>query len=250
MNILTIGKIDSHNLHGLPEFFYFKDNYLRKPFESGFELITKNNNLTSDLWINWENFIDYGDSDQEKIWFGYSAEIHPLIFHNHKTLSFPVFISAYHRGGQVNNSLQKVSTIYNGMVGINLSIPGKEFAKLCLQHAFYSDPTKDSMYKYSLGFGNYIGVKFEKKKISTELGIWKARHFISPKGNPMFLSLSEKDPGLFRPNINLLYLNFRYHYNLKQANAFHFFSSLYFDLDRKKIDYNLGISLNIQTILK
>lgn len=88
-------------------------------------------------WLDWQEFIEPGDSAQEVFVFGNSSKIR--IFTAEKSrLALPLYLLAKHRGGQINESADPVITRFNAGSGLEyaLDLEGTVWQELRI-HAEY-----------------------------------------------------------------------------------------------------------------
>src|SRR5690606_38442159 len=105
----TTGAIDPHISHGYIEPLLDYDRGITDPVEYGTQLKFDRKLHETDLWVSWRNMIYKPSGEQEEILGGVSTRLHMLKNDRH-SLSFPLQILGWHRGGQIDTtSLEAVT---------------------------------------------------------------------------------------------------------------------------------------------
>lgn len=200
-----------------------------------------------DAWINWQHAIYWNDPEQEQFTAGISLT--KTIYKNDRfTLELPVQGLARHRGGEIDRSPGLVSTLYNGVIGLNIHSSSAGFAKtwgLKSYVAFYSDGSPNPQQVYRDGHGIYIN-----PYVTTHFGLtlmgsyWYAKEFISPQGGYVYPSYNEQFPFIADRYRSLFMI--RLLYDVKLANHVNLTlrAEPFFDSFDNSLEYSFGLYIN------
>lgn len=117
---LVLGNLYGGGNHRLIEPLYSSELNLTADPEAGFQLLYDAPRFHFDAWVNWESFIFRQDLHREAFTVGISAEVCYNAPRNLLHFYSPVQIVLQHRGGEIDNDPDDVSTLMNGAVGIGL----------------------------------------------------------------------------------------------------------------------------------
>ena len=183
------GTLIANGNHGLPEPVYNPERFFINQPETGVQFLKRSSQVDADLWINWENFIEHGDSVQERFTMGFSS-----VFKASPTgIYFPVFFVAHHAGGQINAGNDTVQTIANIGVGFGYryALDSRKAwlgAEVLFIHS--GDFSPMTHMPFAKGYAVYPRVMGGYKSLLFEMGYWNASGFLNPRGEPIFGSIS------------------------------------------------------------
>lgn len=242
---LTIGSIDAENNHGLPvQLFKQERAYLNRP-ETGVQILFNTENFIADTWINWENFIVPGDTVQEEFTSGFSAKLKDIQVGS-VGLDIPIHAVAVHKGGQINESNESVSTLANFASGLNFYYQFNSGNRFGTEFLGYlgRDLSPNPHHIFKKGWAINPIVYFKTPVISVDAGYWKASELILPRGEEIFGSLSMVDPIHNEPQRELLISKLAI--NKEVANGFMlaFGGQFYYDLRSPMLDYRFYVSIS------
>lgn len=247
---LIMGSLYSSLFHEIEEPCYRSDRYYQNNSEFGIQLIWLSKNIKSDLWIDWEKFIQKGDPFQEKIFAGSTTEL--KFFQKTKySLIIPLQVFAHHSGGQIDSTDLPVVTTFNFVSGINIKFDIFNNKSIKLENLFFyyknsgkptNFPAKEIV---NQGIAFYTKLKYQAKNQDLTLGFWNANKFFAPHGEYLFMSISEFDNTFYENNRKLLTLKYEISYSFCKKIDLEFATSLYYDLINNNLDYSMNLYFNI-----
>ena len=243
---VLVGTLNGREKHKLPQPLYRYDNIYDGSPEYGLQLLFDYAHLKGDVWINWEQFIEQGDTIQERFTQGMNWDI-ILIENNKVKLNIPIVSMFMHRGGQINVEESFIQTLWNTGTGVSSKFKTSskllKYIELSVMGFRYADlsPTKREAYKSgnaimpqaAIGLGNW----------RIEAGSWFSSHFLTPRGVGLFSSGSIKTPVFTKPYRSIVYSSANYECTLKNGLTTKAGAEMYYDLDSHKLDYCYGVSL-------
>ena len=234
--------------HRLIEPLYqWERQFTDKP-ESGLQLIYKDKKYFADVWVNWQRYIEHGDSVPEILTFGTSASAKLTKPENRFQVSIPFQLLIYHSGGQIDTSNKPMIVMGNAVTGIcSQWLFEKSFIRsigLGTYLAGYYDklPNKD-VRPYTNGWGIYPVLQAESKLFSFMAGYWYAKHFYALDGEPLFGSFNPYEPQQQAPIRKLLTMKLAYSQQLLKDLSIGAQVETYTDLITKSTDYSFGLYL-------
>lgn len=242
---LTLGTFHAGFNHQLIEPIYSQEISYTNNISNGVQLLFDKQRFFADVWVDWEHFIDFGDTLQEKITGAAQLSYH---FLNNETnlLSIDFQTLMHHRGGQINISDEPVQTIENDAFGIKYTY--KNIAGLLKQIYFasyfttyFNRSSVDEIYNQGQGLYIYSGIK--TNQFSLMLSYWNSNKYLSSKGEAFYHNAS-MSPGVIVP-ISKQLINARIAYHKKITTGLHFETrlGLFYGVDNKSFNYNYGITL-------
>ncbi len=263
---IVLGTLKSAGNHNMPEPLLDPERFYFDQVEDGVQFLFKTKRFNSDVWLSWDNFIWYGDSGQERLTFGASAEYE--IFKNSEfRLSLPLHTIFTHRGGQINRPKQSIETIMNLGSGIYLDYKndGNLFRGFRFRPEFFlygkltSDPLK--VYNGSWvsdprtsagwaeyptinnGWAVYPNILFFEGPFLLKLSYWYSDKFYGPKGEAIYQSVSTVTPGYVENNRSLAIGKLGYSKHLGKSILLTTGFEGYYDTNEKIFDYNISINI-------
>lgn len=212
---LIAGSILGNANHYLIEPVYNYENTFTKPLEYGLQYYTQNKYFSYQTWVDWRQFAKIASSQQEKISFGQTLNIHLIDSSKYPiAISLPSSLLVYHQGGESLNIPQRIQTCINSTFGIRLSDKSKHFRietfyllsndfSPILNHAFKDGNGSMTNLTY------FFGIKdFSQHRIVTTY--YKALEFYSPLGAPLFASELQGKPYLQSRNREFIMLRYQF----------------------------------------
>jgi len=190
---LIAGTILGNANHYLIEPVYNYENFFTKPLEYGLQYYTQNKLFSYQTWIDWRQFAKIATSQQEKISFGQTINIHLIDSTKYPVaISLPSSLLIYHQGGEALHIPQRIQTSINATFGIRLSDKSKHLRA----ESFYlisNDPSPTLNHAFKNGQGSMTNLTyfFYQKDFSQHRIVatyYKAVEFYSPLGAPLFAS--------------------------------------------------------------
>lgn len=194
---MTVGTLHNENLHQLIAPFMTDETLLdERRLENGSQLRYQSDRLHLDAWLNWETFIKKGDAKHEELVAGMTLD-YLLVNQSKWQLRIPVQNLFYHHGGQVNTDLlepRNTYTMWHKAIGLDVqyamtSTHSLQFKTYFLHHQSTSIP-QDLL--FTKGTGLLSELAYQLKHLTLGIGYWKGHDFVSPSGDDMFQSVSQK----------------------------------------------------------
>ncbi len=244
---LILGALKGNIQHGLIEPVYDPDNQYLRPVENGVQLLFNNHRLSLDAWIDWEQFISWGDTIPERFTAGFTGNLNITNKISRFSLALPVQILASHQSGQISDFNADTYSMANVVLGMKTGLlTGTGFIRKVWVDAYYLGFSQFSG-SLDLGFDSghalYPTTGFDYKFGQFMLGYWYADNFYSRKGNPEFMSIS---------NFNDFYSRYRHMGTVKATFNKSFMAEQiklnvcvngYYDFSASLFDYSYGLSL-------
>jgi len=251
---LVMGNIYGTANHHLEEPLFRVDRYYRNHLESGLQFLWHSKHFQSDLWLNWENFIWFGDKAQEQLTVGSSSR---LILYQHKKLSIfiPIQLLVKHKGGQLAPGPHPtLTTVVNSLSGLNVRFKINKTSSVQFSQymAFYegiSHPTygEDGYLPYDEGWGSYTKLILHWKHFHFQAAYWYGHQFIAPLGETQFQSVSEINPDFIRENRKLITPRIWYSRSIAKGVKLQAGSNGYYDCTSHQFDYSYDLYIHINT---
>jgi hypothetical protein len=194
---MTVGTLHNENLHQLIAPLMTSETLLdERRLENGSQLRYNSDKWKLDAWLNWETFIQKGDSKHEELVGGITLD-YLLINQPKWQLKIPVQNLFYHHGGQVNTDLLELRntyTMWHKAIGFDAkhflnSSQSVQFKTYFLHHQSTSIP-QDLL--FTKGTGLLTELEYQYKHFTIGVGYWKGNDFVSPRGDDIFQSVSKK----------------------------------------------------------
>lgn len=244
---LIFGTINGTVSHGLIEPVQDFENYLVNNYENGLQLLWNYPQFRSDIWLNWEQFLQPGDPFQEQFTAGTNSSFLLVDLKNFKVTA-PLSILFRHQGGETDATNLPAVTQVNLVSGLRASwiSPASSFVKSFSFAQNYVEfleihPADDVKVPY--GHGSYSRFMLDTRIGCFEAGYWKAHNFISPHGMPIFQSVSQDDPLFLQSDRQMLVLKYQFERNLTDFLKFAFRFEPYYHYDTGRVDHSWSLYL-------
>jgi len=253
---LRMGHIDGFNAHRLPEPIFSADRRYENSPETGLQVTADRKHHSSDIWLNWEKFILPGDNFKEEFVMGGRSFIFINPSGSRKNVALSLNGIAAHKGGQVGSAGEHLSTLMNSAVGIIAFIKPNESTddSIGIRNDFcgYRDASPFKQQLYSAGWGNYSTIFGKYHGFYFEAGYWYGRHFIAPRGQWLFQSVSKLYTVYWEPVNNIVTTKVGWTYKPDKQFKAGIGGGLYYDTELKNIDfyYQFHLSLNLSYLIK
>lgn len=195
---LMAGTIRGAGEHRLPEALYGTERNLNEVIEDGLQIRYVSPGCFSDVWLQWDRFLERYENNQEQLTFGYSGWFTGTKDQSRQGIRFPVYFLATHRGGQIDTSHLPIQTVFH--------YGGGSYISFITNHAFlqkftagftavgFSDVSPTPQLPMKNGYAVFPSVALSASGVEWENGFWMAENFYAPKGDPVFWSWAfEKD---------------------------------------------------------
>jgi len=236
--------------HRLIEPLYAWERQLINKPESGLQLIYEDKKYFADVWLNWQRFIQKGDSVPEVLTFGVSASMVLTKPESRLRLSVPLQLVIHHQGGQIDVSEEKMIVSGNLVTGLCADYQlGNRFLKsvgASLYVAGYYDKLPDnSVRPYTSGWGVYPVITADASPFRFMAGYWHASKFYSFEGEPLFASFNTSYPDEVLPTRNVVTMKASYSQQLHKMFGVGAQVETYSDLKSGKTDYSFGVYVRL-----
>lgn len=240
--------------HRLIEPLYRWEKHLVDKPESGLQLIYEDKKYFADVWLNWQRFIQKGDSVPEALTFGVSTSMRLTKSYNPLKISIPLQLVIHHQGGQIDVSEEKMVVSGNLATGVcsEYSINHKLIKSIGANIYFvgYYDKLPDNGIRpYDKGWGIYPVLSVDASPFKAMVGYWHAKKFYSFEGEPLFASFNTDYPNDVLTNRSMLTCKASYSQQLHKIFSVGAQVETYSDLNRGKTDYSFGVYLRFNGTL-
>jgi hypothetical protein len=233
--------------HRCIEPLYQWERHLVAAPESGLQLLWSSDRLFADMWIDWQQYIERNDPFPEVLTFGMSAAWQLCSQDDPFRLSLPVQLLIYHRGGQIDNSDEKMVVMGNMATGLcgrwNIDRKWLRSAGLDFYFAGYHDRYPDVSRPYREGWGLYPVLHLNAAPFALMTGFWHGERFFAFQGESLFGSFNPYDPEQQIPIRHLLTVKFSFEKALYKCVFIGARIETYSDLKRGKTDYSFGVNI-------
>lgn len=243
---LLFGTLEGALAHRLIEPLWDINSHIERRIENGFQYRFDNSKTFSDIWINWERFIERGSPYKEQ----FTAGIHytKLLLRKGKSgLSLPLQITAFHRGGQIDTDTGKLVMFFNGSAGMlyqrKIGSPVFTSWSASAFTVFSRENSNSGYYLFRNGSGTYLNLDVQTRWIGCMLSYWNGYRYIAPRGTSIYQSISVDRAGYNEPNRQLLFLRLMYEKEMyRHLNMVIRFEPFY-DLNNSSLDYAFSLYL-------
>ena len=244
---IIFGSLKGNIHHRLIEPLYDPDNQYLRPVENGFQFLFDTYRFNFDLWLDWEQFISWGDTIPERFTVGFRGDVTLTKKGSRVDVSLPLQALVNHQSGQISDHHADTYSMMNGVAGIKAGLKtGEGFIRKVWLTGYYLGFSQFSG-SLDLGFESgqafYPVAGFDYKYGQFMAGYWYADDFYSLKGNPGFMSVS---------NFQDFYSKYRkmgtlkatfYRSFMDDQIRFNVCVNGYFDISANIFDYSYGLSL-------
>lgn len=247
---LLLGNIHGTVQHKLIEPLYSFDRHYSGQPETGIQILGKFNHFEGDLWLNWEKFILPGDPYKEEFTMAGTGKIIFLKPENKFRFNIPIQWLAAHKGGQMETDPEPMQTYFNTVIGMeaehhpfnnkNNSIEINSF------FASYYDASPVHVKYYSEGYGILSSLYAKIGKFDITAGYWYGEHFIAPRGEPLFQSVSQKYVIWWEPEKQIVLNKFQYRHSIKKGIDLAIRFESYYDILQKNMDFSYSLFLVVK----
>ncbi|MGB9746317.1 MAG: hypothetical protein ACPLXM_05255 [Bacteroidales bacterium] len=243
---LVAGTIKGAGEHRLPESLYGTERNLNLVIEDGLQIRYESPVCFSDIWLQWDRFLERDEANQEQLTFGYSGWFTRLIGQGRQEIRFPVYVLATHRGGQIDQSDLPIQTLFHFGAGgyISLSTDHAIIQKLTAGFTGigFRDVSPTPQLPMKSGYAVFPSVSIGGSGMEWENGFWLAKDFFAPKGDPIFWSWAfDKDS--YQQNRRMIVSRLFIRKQISPYLVLGLRGDFFFDLFFKDPDYSYGLFL-------
>jgi len=240
---VVFGNLNNNANHHLIRPLFEPEQYLTEKPEAGIQFLFNNRWLSSDLWLNWEQFILSEDPFQEHFTFGWSSDFQ-LWSRGLSRIGIPLQLIISHKGGQIDTSEEPVQTIRNNALGISfsrdLTSPVLKQWSITAWYTSFKDASGTKKFAYDKGNGLLLEAYIDSRYGRVTGNYWNAHQYIAPKGMELFQSVSTKIPGHSVTDREIISLNYDINKQVMRGANFGFSLETHYDLRAENLSYVWG----------
>lgn len=253
----TFGTLDGALSHRIIEPMFDINSAIEKRIENGVDVrfngtgsehFPKERRSFYNMWINWEKFIQRGSPYKEGFTAGVNLD--PRFLRAY-TLVYPVFQSMMtHRGGQIDSDSSNMTMQINSAVGLKtvLGLTLNTFTPE-VYYLNYRETSNSGYFPYKNGNAWYGNLSYKHENPGSAarfilmLSYFNGHQFISPRGTPIYQSVSLDKPGLTERDRELLFVRFIYQKRITGFLNLDARVEPVYDLRNKILDYSYSLYL-------
>lgn len=250
---LILGNYYGGANHRLIEPLYRWESQIVEKPESGLQLLYNNERFFVDVWLDWQRYIEHGDSVPEILFFGTSLAAELMPRESRFKLSVPLQLTIYHQGGQIDTSDEKMIVSANFATGLRADWSlGNGFIKSAGLDAYvvgYYDKHVDREKRpYAKGWGIYPVAHLKSADFKFMLGYWYARKYFTFDGERLFASFNPTFPDEeLLPTRQLVTSKLSYFKQVHKMFSIGGQAEVYYDTKLSNFDYSFGINIRLNT---
>ena len=253
LNLVFGNYYDGINHRLIEPLYKWERQLIDKP-ESGLQLIYEDKKYFADVWLNWQRFIQKGDSVPEVLTFGVSSSMRLTKSDSPLKISIPLQLVIHHQGGQIDVSEEKMIVSGNLATGIcsEYSLQNKFIKSVGMNLyliGYYDKLPDNSTRPYDKGWGLYPTFTVDASPFKAMIGYWYAKKFYSFEGEPLFASFNTDYLNEVLPNRSMITFKASYSQQLHKMFSVGAQIETYSDLNRGKTDYSFGAYLRFNGTL-
>ncbi len=242
---LIMGSLSGNLQHGLPEPLYQYERFYKSNLENGIQLLYNSNYVKSDLWLDWQKFINNGDPFQESFIIGNSTRINILNLNNSLYLDIPLYLIVSHKGGQIDVSGENVQTLVNFSTGIEAvkKLNHNFFTGVVFRGLYYNfrDISHNPYLNYKRGWAGQIKLGVRTRIFDFSMAYWNSYKFFASLGEPLFFSFLNENSSFDEPqreivSSRIVYEKMIYDFLFAGLRYEH-----YYDIRNNKRDFSFGL---------
>lgn len=240
-----MGSIYGAAQHDIIEPLFAFENHLIQNVENGVQLLLKKKKWSADIWLNWEKFILKTSNSQESILGGVHLDY--ILFGEAQKSNLKVDFQSIiaHRGGQFHKEEDVLQTLMNTATGLKYikRMPSKHIRSIGANVHFvhFSDPSPIAQYPYLMGYAVATEGFINSKFVSLKIGYWSGEYFVSSRGNPLYMSVSEKTTSYVLPRTELITAKLAFKKQLYKDISFEARFEPYYDVQQGLLEYSYSI---------
>lgn len=244
---MVVGSLYGSLNHGLIEPIFSFDRFFTHHNESGLQFLLNRSFIEADAWLNWERFIFSGDPFQEEFTAGFSSKIFPGDREVGLRFEIPMQLVATHKGGQIDASDESLQTLVNVAMGLHAELDlDNSFIEMIGFRGYlagFRDLSNRIRHHYDSGWGIYPNIVLKTRLLEGGVGYWVGNKFISPRGEPVFQSVSQVDPFLVEDHRELLTSKLVFNRRLVRGVNMALRFELYYDHPARQLDHTGGLHI-------
>lgn len=246
---MVVGSLYGSLNHDLIEPLFSFNRFFTHHNESGLQFLVNRRFIEADMWLNWERFIFSGDPFQEEFTAGFSSRVFPGDREGGLRFEIPLQLVATHKGGQIDASDERLQTLVNVALGLHAELDlDNSFVEMIGFRGYlagFRDLSNHIRHHYDSGWGFYPNVVLRTRLFEAGAGYWLGNKFVSPRGEPVFQSVSQVDPFLVEDHRQLLTSKLVFNRRLVRGVNMALRFELYYDHPARQFDHTGGLHIVI-----
>ena len=245
----TIGNIRSTSFHNLEEPLLNYDRFYQDNTEYGLQYLFNSERFVSDTWLDWQVFIEEGDSEQEVFNVGSVNNI--ILSKTDHSLKLPLQLLLFHRGGEIDTSDEGVQSILNMAIGLNYSYALNEhlhFGSESLYHYFNGIQLPESganQLPVSKGYALHQKLYMQSKSLDVKFSYWYANDFFAPMGERLYFNAFDASLATSNNIHEMLTAKFIWHKKLFENMDIHIRWDAYYDMNNESLSHAASLFVRI-----
>lgn len=251
---LLLGNYYGGANHRLVEPMYAWERHLVDKSESGLQVLYDSGNFFGDVWVNWRQYIEQGDSVPEILTFGVSSELKlPSLKNGRLNFKIPFQLLIYHEGGEIDVSDSKMVVVGNLATGVCAEYKvDRDFLKSIGLNVYalgYYDKRPDLTKRpYDKGWALYPTLQFDASPFKASFGYWHGHKYFSFLGESLFNSFNMYNPDEVLPKRDLFVAKFLYSKQITKGFTWGAHLDTYSELRGTfKMNYSFGVYMRFNT---
>lgn len=247
---VIFGALENSYNHNLIEPLYNFEKGLVDRQEYGLQALFDQKKWWMDVWISWEKMIYRGDAEQEEVTGGLSW-IYKLKESDKGTVSIPVQLVVYHRGGQIDNNPNPIATLTNSTVGLKYERFLSGWLKQWSFEGYYVGH-KDFSFEPDTYFSGsdavYLNAGFQAKNgFEVLASYWRGKGYFPIMGGELYSSesFSYRNLGHNEANRNVFILRFFLNKTISPGLNISTRFEPHYDFGNSKFEFSHGLYLSV-----
>ncbi|MDR2037430.1 MAG: hypothetical protein LBQ60_05860 [Bacteroidales bacterium] len=245
---MVLGNLYGGLNHRMIEPFYqWERQFVAYP-ESGLQFVLDDDRWFADAWIDWQHYIERGDSVPEVLTFGLSASRLLTQPGSKFSLTLPFQLLIHHQGGQIDTSDDPMIVLGNVATGLcsRLQTGHRWIRSVGLDMyitAYYDRYSNEAVRPFDKGWGIYPVLHIDATPFKLMAGYWHSDKFYAFQGELLFNSFDIYDPQEQLPKRDLLTFKLAFEKEVFKGVSVGAQIETYSDLDRGETDYSFGVHI-------
>jgi hypothetical protein len=244
---IIMGALRGHLHHQIIEPLFDPERQYTRPVENGLQILINRPWLWTDMWVDWEQFIQEGDLFPE--WFTVGMSAYPKLLDDSMQpwqIYIPFNALAVHRGGEVSDYPELVQTSMNFAAGLKINRKWEGMLKNTQVFGYamnYRNLNDANLRGVNSGYAWYIGAGADTKQLSLMVGYFYGHDFVALRGGGIFQSVSPIRDDVYVPTRKLVTMKAGYNRIFLKEIKFSFLFEGYYDTDDSRLDFAPSVQL-------
>lgn len=215
--------------------------------ELGLQISVRRPSLNAEAWINWRKFIFIGDTVPERFTAGLKAVFAPrteacAAFSLNASLVFE------HIGGQISDYDEPMQSLANVTLSPTVTVTPESLrfvrsvAFAANLFAFHTMAGSD-VRPFADGWAVCPEARLCAKHLEASIGYFHGHDFFAMRGNPLYWSVSNYDPGFYEQDRDLLSISASFVAKMANWGRFALEARAYHDIPDARLDYSYGMTM-------